>query len=475
MALMGGRDHLALACEEDILRSESPMPPPLPDRYRLEVRLGRNKGIEEWLATDTVLDRPVQIRVMGPEAPPSLREDYLTALRRSTSAFHPHLLSVYDAGSVPGGVFSAYEWTGGTALSNRQEAGAKPDPIQFQMNAAGLAGALATLHEAGVVHGNIDADAIYYSVDHPAKLGGLGPSHRDSSFAADVAQLVNTLEHWAIGGPSRGLPLSELVDGVAPTTDQIFAQGGRGELTASQLAALLLSVPDPAPPALRKRGASRSALWTAAGLTLAAIGLVGLGTVVSSGSDASPQTLPSITSTAALPRPSTTIAPAPTVAPAPTPPVPTVAPVLTAPPLQLLSAPDVATFDPYGGGGEMDHRLDRLVDGDRETTWRTERYYDPLSLIKAGVGLMMVPPPGARRLELLGITPGTVYTLAWADDPDASLRDWEPVAAGQITSGAFFLTLPSRPAGAWLLWFTELPYVGPENYSTSIAEVRFWG
>ena len=123
----------------------------------------------------------------------------------------------------------------------------------------------------------------------------------------------------------------------------------------------------------------------------------------------------------------------------------------------------------------MDHRLQRLVDGDRETTWRTERYYDPLSLIKAGVGLVMTPPAGARRLELLGITPGTVYTLSWASSPDASLSEWNPVASGQTASGAFFLTLPRRPAGAWMVWFSELPYVGPENYSTSIGEVRFWG
>ena len=51
---------------------------------------------------------------------------------------------------------------------------------------------------------------------------------------------------------------------------------------------------------------------------------------------------------------------------------------------ELLDVPIVFTLDPYGGGGEMDHRLGFLVDGDRDTTWRTERYFDPLSLIKAG-------------------------------------------------------------------------------------------
>ena len=450
------------------------MPPPLPDRYRLEVRLGRNEGIEEWLATDTVLDRPVQIRVIGPETPPDLRKGYLLAVRRSTAAFHTHLLSVYDAGSVPGGVFAAYEWIGGAALSNRQAAGARPDPIQFQKNAVGLAGALAALHDAAVYHGNINANAIYYSVDHPAKLGGVGSPLGKGSFTEDVVQLVNTLEQWAIGGPSRGLPLSELVDGLSPTIDHIFGRAARGELTSSQLAGLLHSAPEPAARPLKAARASPSVLWTAAALTLAAVGLVGLGTLASSASNVSSPVVSATPPTTVVPPPATTLTP-PSTDPPPTASSLPEAPILTTPPPRLLSAPEVATFDPYGGGGEMDHRLDRLVDGDRETTWRTERYYDPLSLIKAGVGLMMIPPPRARRLELLGITPGTVYTLAWAESSGSSLRDWEPVATGKIASSAFFLTLPDRPEGAWLVWFTELPYLGPENYSASIAEVRFWG
>ena len=449
------------------------MPPPLPDRYRLEVRLGRIEGVEEWLATDTVLDRPVQLRVLGPETPPTLRDEYLDAVRRSTSASHPNLLAVYDAGSVSGGVFAAYEWTGGTALSHRLEAGAQLDPAQFQANAAGLADALAVLHETGVVHSRISANTIYYSLDHPAKLGGVGPRDAEGSFASDVAQLVDTLEEWVTGRPSQGLPLSELVDGISPAVDQILTEAAGGDLSSAQLATLLSSAPLPPQPPSRRPGASRSALWIATFLTVVAIGLVGLGTVLSSASGSSSLPISSTTTrTTFLQQPTSTLSP-PSTVPEPAPPAP-VAPVLTTPVPRQLGPPEVATFDPYGGGGEMDHRLERLIDGDRETTWRTERYYDPLSLIKAGVGLVITPPAGARRLELLGITPGTVYTLSWAESPDASLSEWSPVATGQTASGAFFLTLPTRPPGSWMVWFTELPYVGPENYSTSIAEVRVW-
>ena len=452
------------------------MPPPLPDRYRLEVRLGRVEGVEEWLATDTVLDRPVQLRVLGPETPPALREEYLRAVRHSTVAAHTNLLSVFDAGPVLGGVFAAYEWTGGTAISHRLAAGAKASPAEFQPNAAGLAGALATLHEAGIVHARISPNTIYYSVDHPAKLGGVGPPDEESTFTSDVVQLVNTLEHWAIGKTARGLPLSELVDGIGPAIDDILADAAAGQLTSSELAALLAAAPASTAASAQAPGASRVGVWLTTALIVTAVGLVGMGTLLSAGS-ASPPPPPqeSTTSLTTTPlTPTVTTAAPPSTVPSPKTVAPPV-PVLAAAPPFLLDVPVVFTLDPYGGGGEMDHRLGFLVDGDRDTTWRTERYYDPLSLIKAGVGLVMTPPAGARQLELWGITPGTVYTLSWAESPNASLSEWSPVATGLTTSGAFFLTLPDLPDGSWLLWFTELPYVGPENYSTSIAEVRFWG
>ncbi len=450
------------------------MPPPLPDRYRLEVRLGRNEGFEEWLATDAILDRPVQLRILGPETPPDVREDYLEAVRRSTAVSHPHVLSVFDAAAVHGGAFAAYEWTGGTPLSHRLEAGSRVDPAEFQANATGLAAALAALHEHGVVHGRINANTIYYSLDQPAKLGGVGLPTAEASPTADVVGLVEALEQWTIGGVSRGMPLSELVDGINPAIDRILMQGVQGKLTSADLALLLDSAPPFSPGSTKSSGGSRAALWMATILTLTALALVGVGTLLSAGSE----TVSPVTESTAPPLtvveevPPTIVAL--TTTRATIPPAPTDGPVITVPPPELLDAPIVSTFDPFGGGGEMDHRLERLTDGDRETTWRTERYYDPLSLIKAGVGLVMTPPSTAHQLELVGITPGTTYTLSWAQAPTASLSEWSQVASGHTTSAAFSISLPRRPGGSWMIWFSELPYVGPQNYSTSIAEVRFW-
>ena len=77
------------------------MPPPLPDRYRLEVRVGRDDDIEEWLATDTQLDRPVLVRILGPdgdELPPDERE----VVRRSHMMGETHQ-QIAEAMNVPVG------------------------------------------------------------------------------------------------------------------------------------------------------------------------------------------------------------------------------------------------------------------------------------------------------------------------------------------------------------------------------------
>ena len=95
------------------------MPPPLPDRFRLEVRVGRDHDIEQWLATDVSLDRPVEIRVLGPDADPQRRSEFLRAVQGAATVSHPHFTWVYTAGAVPDGVSAVSAWTGAISLADR--------------------------------------------------------------------------------------------------------------------------------------------------------------------------------------------------------------------------------------------------------------------------------------------------------------------------------------------------------------------
>ena len=89
------------------------MPPPVDERFKLEVRLGRDGDIEEWLATDTHLDHPVLIRLLGPDTSPERRAEFVAAVRAACVVSHPHLAAVYRWAAV---VFS------GWVLSNMERA-----------------------------------------------------------------------------------------------------------------------------------------------------------------------------------------------------------------------------------------------------------------------------------------------------------------------------------------------------------------
>lgn len=434
------------------------MPPPLPPRFRLEVRLGRDDDTEEWLATDTDLDRPVLIRVLGPDTSPERRARFLQAVRAASSVSHTHLAAIFTAGDVPDGAFSVSEWTGGVTVAHRIASGDTVEPSEFLPNAAGLAAALAALHAEGVVHGAIDPSAIHYAVAHPAKLAAFGRRPRGGTALQDVADLAATLETALTGRPPGGPPPSEVVDGLSLRVDRALRLAQAGQLTARALAHELSAAPTPLLPEPDPPSWSRRLLAAAAALVALAAGLIGVGRLLAAGSGA-PILLPPAgpTSTLALPPTSTTSLP-----PLPAQPTPSIVPVA-----------EIASFDPFGGGGENDDRLQALLDADLDTEWRTERYRDPLPRLKPGVGVVFRVEDTPKSVELAGLSDGVAYQLAWSQDAPPDPELWEVVASGRSAGGGVALQLPPRPPGYWLLWFTDLPRQGPDDHSARMAQVRF--
>lgn len=425
------------------------MPASIPDRYSLEVRLGRDGDVEEWLATDTSLDRPVLIRSLGPESSPQRRRDFTESVSNAAKTSHAHLARVFTVSEVEGGAYAVSEWTGGATVADRVAADRPIDLPDFLPNAAGLAGALAALHASGAVHGKIDPSAISYSGAHPAKLGAFGrPSSADPR--DDVRALSATLETALTGSPPGGPPPSERVDGVPRALDVILRSGQSGELTAEELEKALRAAPTPRPPQPERGPVPRRLLMAAIGLVVVAVGLVAVGFVLSGGSTPvvpTPTTRPASTTTTS--EPTTTLAPGETVTGVP------------------------GVLDPFGEGGENDQLVGNLVDGDPGTEWATETYLDPLPLLKPGVGVTVEMSGTPNRLELVEITPGTRFELRWSaqivNDPEA----WELVAAATASPSSTSVDLPARSDGFWLVWLQDLPSQPDGTYRATIAELRF--
>ncbi len=439
------------------------MPPPIPDRYQLEVRIGRDEDLEQWLATDTTLDRPVLLRILGPEASDERRERFLAAVRSAAGVNHSHLAAVYTAHETEHGMVAVAEWVGGMTIADRLASGQGVEPDDFLPNAAGLAEALDALHDAGVVHGGIDTSAIYYSVAHAAKLGAIGRRQRHSTSNGDVRDLGAALEEALTGSAAGGPPPSQVIDGLSPLVDRALRRAQRGELTARQLAEAMHAAPTTRAPRPEQPGSSRRLLVVAVILVALAIGLVGLGRLLLAGGNSQvlfPVTSEPTDQPRVIPT-TTTTSQASDVDPDEPADLPSVIPVRS-----------IRSVDPFGGGEENDERLGDIVDGDTDTFWRTERYRDPIQLLKPGVGFAIELERDPVTVQLTANNGGALVDVAWTSS-DVDPNTWETLARVELPTGTLDLQLPERSGGTWVFWITELPLNGDQNYWVEIADVRF--
>ena len=386
-------------------------------------------------------------------------------MRAAAAVNHSHLAAVFTADETDDGMIAVAEWAGGMTLADRLEAGGGIEPDDFLPNAAGLAGALDALHEAGVVHGGIDTSAIYYSVSHAAKLGAIGRRRRHATPSGDVRDLAAALEEALTGAPAGGPPPSQVIDGLSPVIDRALRRAQREQMTARQLSEAMRSAPTPHAPSPDSPRFSRRLLVAAAILVLLALGLVGLGSLLLA-EDGSPALFPPATGASDESRvvPTTTTTTAPVEAAGddgPTPELPSVVEVI-----------EIRSVDPFGGGDENDESLPALVDGDPATTWRTERYRDPLGLLKPGVGVAFSLAEAPISVSVLSLVAGAEIEIAWTDGP-VDPNAWEVLARFRTDEGSVDLQLPDRGGGTWIMWLVDLPLQPDQNYWAEFGEVRF--
>ncbi len=435
------------------------MPPALPDRYQLEVRLGRDGDVEEWLALDTALDRPVLVRALGPEAGPDRCEGFLEAVKGVAQVSHLHLAAIYSAAQLDDTTYSVSEWVGGMTLADRSAAQEPISPEEFVPNAAGLAEAMAVLHAAGQIHGAIDARAIFFSAAHPAKIGAFGRRPLTRYATDDVEALAATLERTLTGGEPGNVPPSQVVDRLSPIVDGALSEARTGMFDAGALASALHTAPPPTMVSAPSGGWNWKWLAPAAFLAVLAVVLIAIGASLVRDEDRA----------AAIPTP-TTGAP-PSVSPgAPLPPEAEPAPAGGDGPITIVGA---FSFDPFGDGEEHEELVGSSIDGDFGTSWKTESYLDPLPLQKQGVGLAIEVRGSPSGVDITGVRDGTVWELRWAPAASAALGDWTPLAEGTVRGGQVAADLQAEPDGVWLIWFTDLPASNEGTYNSTVAEVRF--
>jgi serine/threonine protein kinase len=139
--------------------------------YRLLDRLGRGAIGDVYRARDTRVGRTVAVRVVTPELAgnPSLRERFLSAAHAAAAISHPGIAELYEVGSEAGVDFLVCEFVAGDRLSAIM--GGRPLNARRAVGlAAQIADALAELHAAGFVHGDLHPDNVRVTPRGHAKL-----------------------------------------------------------------------------------------------------------------------------------------------------------------------------------------------------------------------------------------------------------------------------------------------------------------
>jgi serine/threonine protein kinase len=132
-------------------------------RYRVDGLLGRGGMGVVYAATHELTQRRVAVKVLDadPSELPAQRERFLTEARTAAAVRHPNIVDILDMGTHLGSPFLVMELLEGSTLDPVL---ADRRPISYGDCLAWLlpiAGALATLHESGIIHRDVKPSNIF--------------------------------------------------------------------------------------------------------------------------------------------------------------------------------------------------------------------------------------------------------------------------------------------------------------------------
>jgi putative peptidoglycan lipid II flippase len=120
----------------------------------------------------------------------------------------------------------------------------------------------------------------------------------------------------------------------------------------------------------------------------------------------------------------------------------------------------VTVYDP-SGLGSPDHQRDvgKLLDGNPNTGWSTDSYYQQFPVYKKGLGVMLSFETTISPAAVTVVSPssGTVLEIRTATSPNARLDQTTVVGTATLRSGSNEIALHAGPPARYLLvWITEL-------------------
>jgi hypothetical protein len=466
-------------------------------------------AVRLWRGRDLVLDRDVALTlfIAAPQDPAAVglvRSAIARAVRsaRLETAGAVRVLDVLEAErrDDPDGPTAAVvvaEWTPGCALVDLLDSGPLAPAVAARVLVP-LAGAVDAAHNTGLILGCDHPDRIRVSPDRQARLAFPGPppttGSRDdirglgamlyllltgcwplpdgppglppapigqnglpispTTLRPEVPVELSTLALRSIAGPGTGggvhtgAAVRQVLELNAPTVDDdLFSAGTRGDRVS----------PIDARRAQRQRRIKFRVSMTVLGAaTLLILGYAGM------------QVISVFTDTGGAPLVVAAAAPNNS---APNNRARAPSPVLSSP----VQVKHLAVYDP-SGLGSPDHQKDlgKLLDGNPNTGWSTDSYFQQFPAYKKGLGVMLSfeAPITAASVTVISPSPGTVLEIRTATSPNPRLSDTTLVGTATVSASSTQIPLQAAPPTRYLLvWITQLSG-GKGHYQSKINSIE---
>ncbi len=237
----------------------------LSDRYTIERELGAGGMAMVYLAQDLKHDRRVAIKVLRPELAAVIgAERFLAEIKTTANLQHPHILSLFDSGTVDGTVFYVMPFVDGESLRDKLTR-EKQLPVDESLRVAReVADALQYAHEHGVIHRDIKPENILLQGGH-ALVADFGIALA----AAKTGGGRMTETGMSLGTPTYMSPEQAMGERELDARTDIYALGcvtyemlaGEPPFTGPTAQAIVAKVvTEPAPSAKSKRHATPDAV-----------------------------------------------------------------------------------------------------------------------------------------------------------------------------------------------------------------------
>src|SRR3990172_9423429 len=199
----------------------------LSGRYLLQEQIGQGGVGTVWRGFDSVLERPVAIKLLNSEGLRlEGRERMLAEARAIARLDRPSIVSVYDAGESNGSPYIVMELVEGQNLHDRP-----PGDLREAVQVGGqVCAALEHAHAQGIVHRDLKPENVVIGRDGMARLMDFGIARSMASRVTQEGHIVGTVFYLApeqaLGQEfdgradlySLGVMLYELTTGELPFT-----------------------------------------------------------------------------------------------------------------------------------------------------------------------------------------------------------------------------------------------------------------